>query len=178
MKCKHAQDLIELFGELSPAEQSRLENHILHCPTCADALQQVQGNQELVSRAFPVRRLAHPQIFTNRVMSKIGESPVVSSPLGSLNNLLAVFRMTMASVTVILIVFFVHEVQLESKPPFHTSVSPSESAAVLNTQAFLQRLANKPDTKDSFFACVKICRKDADATQCETCQKRIKNISL
>ena len=178
MKCKEAQDLIVLFRELSHADRSRLENHILNCSSCAEALQQEQTNRDIAISVFAVRRLDHPRIFTNRVMGALAESPAVNPPLRPVYIPFAAFRMAMAAITLILLAFFIYEVRLDSEQSIHATLPSTESAAVLNTQAFLQRLVDKPNDKDSFFTCVRVCRKDADATPCEMCQKKIKNISL
>jgi hypothetical protein len=154
---------IFLYDELTSAEQTAVEKHVLQCASCKKLWEQARWQQALLRHAATQSIEArNPANITHRILRAIRTENKThwSDPLvGFLNTIW--MRSALTAFSVFLILYFLSELQLGTSIPYVANkTGASGNGMVLKTSRFLE-VHNKKGTGSgqgpvtSLFECMK-----------------------
>lgn len=134
MNCKEIEQKIYLYGELSEAELSQIEEHLPGCKSCRSQLEGVESKRKAIEHlASHTPAIRNSAALTSRIMQNISTKPTGLEHIGI--GIKGVWqKITLTAISAALVLLFVQEQRQEPA----ISKGPVQSGAVLNSNLFRQ----------------------------------------
>ena len=192
MKCSEYEKLIYLFHELNDSERRTLNEHLSECNACTKLFARIQREQEGAKALFktvPEKFENENPFLTAKIMATIqNEHARTESMIERFLPFMRfrVLRYSMAMISVLLLAFFVAELQpgqqVASAMEYYKR-TPITKTVQLNSVAFREKFrnsikTNKPELAATFSVsdCLKKCRGAASDENCKECEKLFNQI--
>ena len=170
MNCAESQKLVYVYFELEQQEQERVRTHCEHCSECNALLDEVQAQRESILGAFAEIPLEYPSALSASIMRAVESKQKIKKPANYHGLFFALqLRHVMAGISFALAAFFIYETA--SSPPMNRErpAPMTGNVVVLNSSAFMKRIAASGGDEVSAIDCWRNCRPDRTARDCKQC---------
>ena len=180
MNCREAESHIYLYRELSPREREETEKHVTTCAGCAQLLEAVRAQSNMIRAASQVEpEIPDASRMTRNIMESVHKRERRNRgvfnmifPMSSAN----VLRYSMAMVSLLLVVTFVTEYNTGTQIARPQKAVPVQRNIELNSTRFHAMFIEKRETMRNtgtlFHECIMNCLY-GPADNCEACRKQI-----